>query len=46
MGHQPHPERILDFTIAPVQGFVGQARRTRDFWAGSYLISYLTAHAI
>ncbi len=46
LGHQPHPERILDFTIAPVQGFVGQARRTRDFWAGSYLISYLTAHAI
>ncbi len=36
----------LDFTLAPVQGFVGQARRTRDFWAGSYLISYLSAHAM
>ncbi|MDD2202012.1 MAG: type III-B CRISPR-associated protein Cas10/Cmr2 [Firmicutes bacterium] len=44
--HSPSSERVLDFTIAPVQGFVGQARRTRDFWAGSYLISYLTAHAI
>lgn len=39
-------EHVLDFTLSPVQGFVGQARRTRDFWAGSYLISYLTAHAI
>lgn len=36
----------LDFTLAPVQGFVGQARRTRDFWAGSYLLSYLSAHAM
>ncbi|MGI6034790.1 MAG: type III-B CRISPR-associated protein Cas10/Cmr2 [Limnochordia bacterium] len=39
-------ENTLDFTLAPVQGFVGQARRTRDFWAGSYLISYLMAHAL
>jgi CRISPR-associated protein Cmr2 len=39
-------QHVLDFTLSPVQGFVGQARRTRDFWAGSYLISYLTAHAI
>lgn len=37
---------VLDFTLAPVQGFVGQARRTRDFWMGSYLISYLGAHAM
>lgn len=36
----------LEFTLAPVQGFVGQARRTRDFWMGSYLISYLSAHAM
>jgi CRISPR-associated protein Cmr2 len=33
--------RILHFTLGPVQGFVGQARRTRDLWAGSYLLSYL-----
>jgi len=39
-------EHNFDFTLAPVQGFVGQARRTRDFWAGSYLISYLSAHAM
>ena len=34
------------FTLGPVQGFVSQARRTRDFWAGSFLLSYLTAHAM
>ncbi len=39
-------DRILGFSIAPVQSFVGQARRTRDYWAGSYLLSYLTAHAM
>lgn len=36
----------LEFSFAPVQGFVNQARRTRDFWAGSYLISYLSAQAM
>jgi len=34
------------FTLGPVQGFVAQARRTRDFWAGSFLLSWLTAHAM
>jgi CRISPR-associated protein Cmr2 len=38
--------RTLEFSIAPVQSFVGQARRTRDYWAGSYLLSFLTAHAM
>jgi CRISPR-associated protein Cmr2 len=38
--------RTLEFSIAPVQSFVSQARRTRDYWAGSYLLSYLTAHAM
>lgn len=36
----------LHFSIGPVQGFVAQARRTRDFWAGSFLLSYLSAVAI
>jgi len=39
-------EKYLHFTLGPVQGFVSQARRTRDFWAGSFLLSWLTAHAI
>lgn len=34
------------FALGPVQGFVSQARRTRDFWAGSFLLSHLTAHAM
>ncbi|OQW86743.1 MAG: hypothetical protein BWK78_09745 [Thiotrichaceae bacterium IS1] len=34
------------FTLGPVQSFVGQARRTRDLWAGSFLLSWLVAVAI
>ncbi len=38
--------KYLHFTLGPVQSFVSQARRTRDFWAGSFLLSWLTAHAM
>lgn len=38
--------KTLHFTLGPVQGFVAQARRTRDLWAGSYLISYLAGVAM
>jgi len=41
-----NPIQYLHFTLGPVQGFVSQARRTRDFWAGSFLLSWLTAHAM
>lgn len=34
------------FTLGPVQGFVAQARRTRDFWAGSFILSWLTGVAM
>ena len=34
-------DRILHVSIGPVQGFVAQARRTRDLWAGSFLLSWL-----
>jgi CRISPR-associated protein Cmr2 len=34
------------FTLGPVQGFVAQARRTRDFWAGSFLLSWLSGIAM
>ncbi|RKX53742.1 MAG: type III-B CRISPR-associated protein Cas10/Cmr2 [Thermotoga sp.] len=30
------------FSIGPVQDFIKSARRTRDFWAGSCILSYLT----
>lgn len=36
----------LHFTLGPVQSFVSQARRTRDLWAGSYLLSYLAGCAM
>lgn len=36
----------LSFSIGPVQGFVAQARRTRDLWAGSWLLSYLSECAL
>ncbi|MCG9968435.1 type III-B CRISPR-associated protein Cas10/Cmr2 [Pelotomaculum terephthalicicum JT] len=38
--------RYFQFTLGPVQSFVAQARRTRDFWAGSFLLSYLTGQAM
>ncbi|MCG5525872.1 type III-B CRISPR-associated protein Cas10/Cmr2 [Ectothiorhodospira haloalkaliphila] len=34
------------FTLGPVQGFVAQARRTRDFWAGSFILSWLSTVAM
>ena len=36
----------LDISIGPVQGFVAQSRRTRDLWGSSYLLSFLSAHAL
>jgi len=36
----------LYFSIGPVQGFVAQSRRTRDLWAGSYLLSHLIRAAM
>jgi CRISPR-associated protein Cmr2 len=39
-------EQYFHFTLGPVQGFVSQARRTRDFWAGSFLLSWLSAIAM
>lgn len=37
---------MFHFTVGPVQGFVAQARRTRDLWAGSYLLSCLAGAAM
>jgi CRISPR-associated protein Cmr2 len=36
----------LHFTFGPVQSFVAQARRTRDLYAGSFLLSYLALKAM
>lgn len=40
------PQQTFQFTLSPVQGFVSQARRTRDFWAGSFILSWLSSAAI
>lgn len=37
---------FLVFQVGPVQEFIAQARSTRDLWSGSYLLAWLTAHAI
>lgn len=39
-------QKILHFTLGPVQGFVALARRTRDLWSGSFLLSYLAGQAM
>ncbi len=36
----------LDISLGPVQGFVSQSRRTRDLWGSSYLLSFLSGHAM
>ena len=36
----------LDVSISPVQSFVSQSRRTRDLWGSSYLLAFLSAHAM
>src|SRR5690554_1380361 len=39
-------QRYFHLTIGPVQSFVAQARRTRDFWAGSFLLSWMAGVAM
>ena len=39
-------KELLLFQLGPVQEFIAQARSTRDLWSGSYLLSWLVAHAI
>ncbi|WP_404296451.1 type III-B CRISPR-associated protein Cas10/Cmr2 [Halomonas sp.] len=38
--------KYFHLTLGPVQGFVAQARRTRDFWAGSFLLSWMAGVAM
>ncbi|MFD1436373.1 type III-B CRISPR-associated protein Cas10/Cmr2 [Kroppenstedtia eburnea] len=39
-------QQRLHFTLGPVQDFVAQSRRTRDLLASSFLLSYLSGHAM
>lgn len=38
--------RRLDVSLGPVQGFIAHSRRTRDLWGSSYLLSFLSGHAM
>ena len=46
MNRSPPAEQSFHLTLGPVQGFVAQARRTRDFWAGSFLLSWMAGVAM
>ena len=37
---------LLLFKISPVQSFISAARKEKDLWAGSHLLSYITFKAI
>ncbi|MFQ3620257.1 MAG: type III-B CRISPR-associated protein Cas10/Cmr2 [Spirochaetales bacterium] len=37
---------LLVFSITPVQGFISNARRLRDYWTGSVLLSWLAFEGI
>ncbi len=37
---------LLNVSIGPVQEFIAEARKTRDLWIGSYLLSYITFKAL
>ena len=46
---EPNNHYLLAVSIGPVQGFIAAARRTRDLWFGSYMLSNIsraTAKAI
>ena len=40
------PEYLLIFSFSPVQGFISTARKPRDLFTGSYIISFLTEKVI
>ena len=39
-------DQVLHVQIGPVQAFINQGRRTRDLWAGSFLLSWLSGCAM
>ena len=41
-GREPQTPYLLVFTFSPVQEFIKSSRKFLDFWAGSYLLHYLS----
>lgn len=42
-GDEPIHPYLLIFTFSPIQDFIKASRKFLDFWAGSYLLHYLSA---
>jgi len=42
-GNAPFHPYLLIFTFSPIQDFIKASRKFVDFWAGSYLLHYLSA---
>ena len=45
MGGDLNGSHLLSIAVGPVQEFIAQARRTRDLWYGSHLLSELSRAA-
>lgn len=39
-------DSLLSFQVGPVQPFIEAARTLRDLWSGSFLLSWIVAHAM
>lgn len=39
-------DKLVIFSIGPVQSFIAAARKMEDLWSGSYILSHLTSVAI
>jgi CRISPR-associated protein Cmr2 len=39
-------QHLIVFTVGPVQSFIASARKTEDFWSGSYILSYFIREAM
>jgi CRISPR-associated protein Cmr2 len=46
MAGKPKDVGLLVFSITPVQGFITRARKMRDFWTGSVILSWLAFEGI
>jgi len=46
MAGKPDDVGLLVFSITPVQGFIARARKMRDFWTGSVVLSWLAFEGI
>ncbi|MDR9797808.1 type III-B CRISPR-associated protein Cas10/Cmr2 [Aeribacillus pallidus] len=39
-------QHLVVFTVGPVQSFIASARKTEDFWSGSYILSHIIREAM